>query len=278
MAKDNQDTFYGDIANQIYEKYLVNSFQITNPDFKILSTIRYDPNLTEIPPVLPHQMRKENIFLFEEHYNRLIFTLEFFNCVLYSRPELSFVFTQDHLLETLFEAIKSSGKNTAEPMKIRLLVSCDGDVKIEVMATSERINLLDGLTETGEVWDVYFDKEMTLISPFTSFKTTNRKVYIDARERSLPGIRPGKEEVILINTLEHLMEGSITNIAVKRKRDGKWITPQLSSGCLCGVMRHFLLRKNYLEEETIAFQDVAPNSEVLLFNGVIGVVKGKIVS
>lgn len=278
MAKDSQDNFYEDIANQIYEKYLVNSFQITNPDFEILSTIRYDPNLTEILPVLPHQMRKENIFLFEEHYNRLIFTLEFFNYVLYSLPELSFELTQDHLLETLFEAIKASGKNISEPMKIRLLVSCNGKVKIEIMATSERKNLLDGLTETSDVWDVYLDKEMTLISPFTSFKTTNRKAYSNARERSLPGIRPGKEEVLLINTLEHLMEGSITNIAVRRKRDGKWVTPQLSSGCLCGVMRHFLLRKNYLEEETISFQDLSPNSEILLFNGVIGVIKGRIVS
>lgn len=277
MAGNNQDIFYSDIAHHIYEKYLVDSFRINSSEFDILSTIRYDPNLTEVSAAFPRNIRKENIFLFEEHYNRLVFTLDFFNYALYSLPEVSFDLSQDKLLETLFEAIKLSGKNISEPMKIRLLVSCNGNVKVEVTATSERPNLLDGLTESSDVWDVYLDKEMTIISPFTSFKTTNRKAYNDARERSLPGIRPGKEEVLLVNTLGHLMEGSITNIAVRRKRDGKWVTPQLSSGCLCGVMRHFLLRKNYLEEETVSLQDLDRNSEILLFNGVMGVIKGRII-
>ena len=40
----------------------------------------------------------------------------------------------------------------------------------------------------------------------------------DDIERALPGLRPGKEEVLLINGLEQLMEGSITNVAIRRKK------------------------------------------------------------
>ena len=70
---------------------------------------------------------------------------------------------------------------------------------------------------------------------------------------------------------------SDTNVAIRRKKDGKWITPQLSSGCLCGVMRHFLLRKDFIEEETILLRSLEIDTEILLFNGIMGVVRGKIV-
>lgn len=73
------------------------------------------------------------------------------------------------------------------------------------------------------------------------------------------------------------MEGSITNVAIKRKRDGKWVTPLLSSGCLCGVMRHFLLRRNYIEEDIVLIKDVSIGDEMILFNGVMGVVRGRVV-
>jgi Branched-chain amino acid aminotransferase/4-amino-4-deoxychorismate lyase len=125
-------------------------------------------------------------------------------------------------------------------------------------------------------WDVYIDSQPTFISPFTSFKTTNRQHYTDARNRRLPGVRPGREEVLVYNHQNDMMEGSITSFAVRRKSDGMWITPQLSSGCLCGVMRHFLLRKDFMEEEVIKLDSLAVGTEVMLFNGVMGVVRGRI--
>lgn len=273
--------FYNEIANEIHGKYLAEVFNPEQTDFKILSTIRYDPKLTIIPPIMASDITKDNFFLFDEHYHRLVFTLQYFHTQTHDLRELDFDVTEDFLLSKLIEAINLSNRMVFEPMKIRLLVTLDGDVNVELHDTAYRENLLDGIQlacfSPENTWDVYIDKELSFISPFTSFKTTNRKVYTAARERSLPGLRPGKEEVLLINGLEHLMEGSITNVAIKRKKDGKWITPQLSSGCLCGVMRHFLLRKDFIEEETIPLRSLEVNTEVLLFNGIMGVVKGKIV-
>lgn len=278
---EENSSFYLSIAEHIHEKYLSTNFKPQNTEFEILSTIRYDPKLTPIPPIVAPDITKENFFLFEEHYNRLLFTLEYFHIQSHGVKELDFDIHEDLLLSKIIDAIAQSDKFVFEPMKIRLLVSLDGSVRIEIYDTPIRENLLDGLqnpnVSTDDIWDVYIDKELTLISPFTSFKTTNRAVYNTARHRSLPGLRPNREEVLLINGLEHLMEGSISNVAIKRKKDGKWITPQLSSGCLCGVMRHFLLRKKFIEEETISLQAIDVDSEVLLFNGIMGVMRGKII-
>ncbi|KAI5964698.1 ABZ2 [Candida pseudojiufengensis] len=256
-------------------------------DFEILSTIRYDPNLTESPPIEYEDITNLNFFLLKEHVDRLNFTLQFFNHLL--GKKMTFEITEDFFLSQLVLSLKKSEKLMFIPYKIRVLVKLDGSVKIEIYETPNTTNLLFGLfpqvsefdlyfdqLDSENDWDIYKNKELSLISPFTSFKTTKRDVYNQAR-LILPGNKPGKEEVLLFNSQSQLMEGSITNVAIKRSYDGKWVTPLLSSGCLCGVTRHFLLRKNYIEEDTITLDQINLGTELLLFNGIIGVVKGKVV-
>ncbi|ABN64314.1 aminotransferase-like protein [Scheffersomyces stipitis CBS 6054] len=290
MSNDNEERYLSTIKS-IQDSYISKSFPEVVPDnLEILSTIRYDPSLTKNAPASSDQIRKSNFFLFEEHVQRTQFTLQYFQLQFYGNTDLAFEFTADNFFNYLVSAFSQSGKSLAEPYKVRCLFHLNSDLVVELHPTPVRENLLDGiltpsLPETDDLpefaenktWDVYIDSKPTLISPFTSFKTTTRSHYSDSRARALPGLRPEAEEVILFNPQNNLMEGSITNVAVKRKSDGKWITPQLSSGCLCGVMRHFLLRKNYLEEETISMDQIEIGSEVLLFNAIMGVVKGRIV-
>ena len=44
----------------------------------------------------------------------------------------------------------------------------------------------------------------------------------------------------------------------------------LSSGCLCGVTRHFLLRKNFIEEDNVTLEQLKPGTKVLLMNAIMG--------
>ena len=198
----NNGQSYSELANEIHGKYLTDVFNPENIDFQILSTIRYDPKLTVIPPIIASDITKDNFFLFDEHYHRLVFTLKYFHVQTHDLDELAFEIPQDFLLSKLIEAITLSDRLVFEPMKIRLLVSLDGDVKVELHDTGYRDNLLDGIQDNSfspeDIWDVYIDKELTFMSPFTSFKTTNRKVYTAARERVLPGVRAGKEEVLCL--------------------------------------------------------------------------------
>ncbi len=89
------------------------------------------------------------------------------------------------------------------------------------------------------MWDVRRDRQCTLASPFTSFKTTNRAVYTAARSRGDPA-SPGCEEVLLMNQQEQLMEGSITNVAI---RSGDEYHPVLSLRLV--VMRNHLVHEGY---------------------------------
>lgn len=251
---------------------------------EILSTIRYDPNISTPSPTTIDDIKFQHLFLFQEHIERLKFTIKFFELQNDSNNPQHFIdsddINQDDVFTQIKKAIYDSGSSLSNPLKIRLLISFNGNVKVEVYPAAYRENLFDGITlETypeNEMWDIYIDKEKILPSPFTSFKTTSRDSYNQARIRSLPGLRPGKEEVIITNTNDEVMEGSITNIALKSNRN-KWVTSQLTSGCLCGVMRHSLLKKGYIQEETIIRNNLKIGNEILLFNGVMGVVRGKIV-
>lgn len=296
-----------DIITRIHQDYITKQFpKQYNHDFQILSTIRYDPNLSPTPPLQYSDITNSNFFLLSEHTSRLKFTLGYFQNQFHYN-DADFEITESGLLHQLINAFQQSQKPVMMPYKIRLLVDVmTGEARVEIHDTPYRQNLLAGLPTTSttknhddmfdstlvdfshvetsddddddddDIWHVYLDTSPTLISPFTSFKTTRRDVYTTARGRVLPGIRPQREEVLLYNTSRKLMEGSITNVAIMRRRDGKLITPMLSSGCLCGVMRSYLLRKGYIEEDSIEVDDIKPGDYVWLFNGVMGVVRGRI--
>lgn len=276
------------ISTLTYDKFIArldqsDPFTIDPKSFEILSTIRYDPNLTATPPSTVAEVTKENFFLLPEHIERTRFSVEFFHSAAKSAdsetPSFPFNINQQFIYDQLILALSESLVSLGEPLKIRLLVSLDGSVRLEMYATPRRENLLDGLDETYpelQRYDIYVDKTPLLVSPFTSFKTTKRQHYSDARERALPGKKPGLEEVILVSSSGEVTEGSITNIAIKNKT-GEWITPQLTSGCLCGVTRHFLLKKNLIKEGNILLDSLKLGQDVLLLNAILGVVRGTIV-
>lgn len=295
------------IANDVLENYLGPDFDLKS-DFEILSTIRYDPLLEESlrdeyysdddiqadehnVPNTEYSISETNdlisldnsrkipssqFFLFDEHLHRIKLALNYF--------KWDFQITKNLLLLKLNDALQFIDQNI--PYKCRVLINRSGELKIEVVPVPIIANMLEGLFDNiplENVWSVYIDSSPIPISPFTSFKTTKRDHYSEARNRSLP---PGstKSEVLVYNTAEQVTEGSITNVAFKRSKiypnTGKiverWVTPPLSSGCLCGVTRHMLVSKGLVEVEPIRLSDVVHGEEVLLFNGIMGVVKGEI--
>ncbi|KAL3230964.1 Aminodeoxychorismate lyase [Nakaseomyces bracarensis] len=134
-------------------------------------------------------------------------------------------------------------------------------------------------TKTEEIWDVFIDTEPIETSAFTSLKSTNRSHYTAARNRMdemkrILGI-VGKTEILVWNKHRQLMEGSITNVAIPNK-DNKLMSPGLNSGCLCGTMRYYLIQKGFIVSHDISVDDLKDGESILLFNGVMGIVKGRI--
>lgn len=256
-------------------------FEIDPNTFEILSTVRYDPRLSKVPPTSIDSVTKQNFFLLPEHVERMKYTVDFFiETAKRNTPELDptvFQIEESYIYDKIIQALRESGISVDQPLKVRLLLSLNGQMKVELYQTPVRENLLDGLSDSypdSDKYALYVDTTPVLPSPFTSFKTTSRKVYSDARSRALPG-NLAKEEVILVNTIGEVTEGSITNIAVLDK-DGVWITPKLTTGCLCGVTRYMLLKKNLIKEGKIKVEDLHEGQEVLLLNAILGVVRGTI--
>ncbi|SCV02474.1 LAME_0H01332g1_1 [Lachancea meyersii CBS 8951] len=183
--------------------------------------------------------------------------------------------------------------------KMRVLVSHTGKMRIEAHELPSNPNrfstpsqyflntILGGLLDKSNdaVWDVFIDTQAMTASPFTTFKTTRRDHYNAARSR-MEEMRStivnsgARSEILVYNNAFELMEGSITSVAVLQEKPEAvsffYQTPYLSTGCLCGVMRYYLVSKNLINEGQIDVRDLRVGDTVLLFNGVMGCVKGVI--
>ena len=73
----------------------------------------------------------------------------------------------------------------------------------------------------------------------------------------------GCNDALLLNTKNQLCSGTVANLIVKR--NGNWLTPPLSSGCLPGVMRGRALTLGLIEEAELE-SDLRPNDEAALIN------------
>ena len=143
--------------------------------------------------------------------------------------------------------------------KVRLLLSKNGAAAIEIRP----------LTDATEAWSVSI---MPLPVESTDFrlhhKTTNRAFYDDARKGS------DADEVVFMDPDGFLTEGSITAIFVER--DGKLITPPLSSGMLPSVLRRELIETGQAIEGDLTAADLAQN--FFVGNSVRGLIPAKAVA
>ena len=73
----------------------------------------------------------------------------------------------------------------------------------------------------------------------------------------------GCNDALLLNTKNQLCSGTVANLIVKR--NGNWLTPPLSSGCLPGVMRGRALTLGLIKEAELE-SDLRPNDEAALIN------------
>lgn len=244
----------------------------------------------------------DRFLLLGEHYKRLNFTLEFFKWGFHVPLKL--------LLDKLLDALAERYDNLSTEEKLRLLIheracykmrvliSSSGRMRVEAHplpripvsifapSTSQYFinTILSGfLPSSDPTWNVFVDIKPISVSPFTTFKTTYRYHYNTARKRLAEMAanygNSKQNEILVYNDAFQLMEGSITNVAIiERKKDEfnkmRFVTPSLASGCLCGTMRYYLLKKGLIDERPLDVRDLREGDIVILFNGVMGCVKG----
>lgn len=106
---------------------------------------------------------------------------------------------------------------------------------------------------------------------FLFHKTTRRELY--DRECQHYATTAGADEVLYLNERGELAEGSRTNVFVEK--DGRLLTPTLSSGLLPGVLRAELLASGKAEEAVLTLDDLRAADAVYVGNSVRGLVKAR---
>lgn len=123
-------------------------------------------------------------------------------------------------------------------------------------------------------WIVNVDTEQTKPSPFTTYKTTRRDMYMDARNRVGIDNMTEPREVLIVSDAGNIMEGSLTSVLFWR--NGRWVTPPTASGGQAGTTRRWLLENGLCEEEFVSTDSLVNGEECWISNGVRGLVWGKI--
>jgi len=256
--------------------------------FQIISSLRYDPCLTEaIARNADNYPDPKNspYYLLPYHRDRLIAAAHHFGW-----KDASNWLSRD--LESFESFLDESIPDRSKPWRLRIVVDINGKRSVDVNPTAmiDPLNLLipSRTSSAPPVWRVYIDSQPILPSGFTTHKTTARDDYTAARLRA--GINSPAEtaEVLLINPKGEVMEGSITTPYFQRRRPNSmpsgqnsaepaWITPPLSSGGNAGTSRRYALSQGFCIEQTILEKDLVDGEECWLSNGVRGFMLGVVV-
>ncbi|MDM5334113.1 aminodeoxychorismate synthase component I [Ureibacillus composti] len=184
-------------------------------------------------------LKDGEIFLLEEHLNRLQNSAEYFG----------FELNEDAVRSQL---LHFASENSVGEFKIRLVVENHGDLKIEgQVITQPKIPLKVMLA----------DKPVDQNNPFLYHKTTNRAVYSNYQLKF-----PDVYDVLLWNKDGELTE--FTNGNVVLEIDGVNYTPPIRSGLLAGTFRESLLREDIIQEKLLTVQDLKKASKIWFINSV----------
>ena len=140
--------------------------------------------------------------------------------------------------------------------RLRLLLKANGDVHFEHRPLGAKtakpvIGLSDIQTDSGD--------------PFLYHKSTHRKLYDSEYEHHAAR---GYYDIIFHNEENQITEGAISNIFVKRR--GRWYTPPLSCGLLCGIERDIMITKLGAREKILYKKDLQSADKIVLTNSVRG--------
>lgn len=134
---------------------------------------------------------------------------------------------------------------------------------------------IHGDPESSNVWIVIPDPQRTTPSPYTKYKTTSRDMYTSARDRAGIKNMAEKQEVLIISEEDgEIMEGSLTTVFFWR--EGKWITPRLTSGGQDGTTRRWALERGICSDGNVKVESLVEGEECWISNGVKGFNFGKV--
>ncbi|KAH0559520.1 hypothetical protein GP486_003967 [Trichoglossum hirsutum] len=258
-------------------------------DFLLFSSLRYDPRLLQVPanasvshkPGVP-----SSFYMLRFHRDRMLLAAEHFQwdkAVSRLAGDVGLERLNHDLEDEVQSWFASSDEQGSQSLKVRTLLTPTGVLTIELSPVPpvplEHLfptTLTPSSNLSAPPWRVLLDPCPTNPSPFTSYKTTSRDMYATARSRA--GIQSFQEhaEVVLVNPDGELMEGSVTSVYFFR--DGKWITPSVTSGGQIGTTRRWLIEKGHCIEGIVEAKSLEDGEVCWISNGLRGLTLCKYIS
>jgi len=208
-----------------YEECLLKSaiFQRPLHVFDLLETLRWSP--------------AEGFFLLARHLHRMRRSAEYFE----------YRFDEQRVRSALDRSILGQ----TEPQRLRLLLSRDGDVRVE------RASLLPPAHSPARLTIAAAPIDPSNI--FLFHKTTYRAMYSEA-------MRPGYDDVVLWNAEGAVTETTLGNVVAEI--DGRKRTPPVDAGLLAGTFREELLERGEIVEAPLTLDDLKTATRLWVVNSV----------
>ncbi|KAK4191464.1 aminotransferase [Podospora australis] len=271
-------------------------------DFRIFTSLRYDPALVEVAhnDSFGHAgwnyLNASPFYMLDFHRDRMLRAANHWKW----EAAIS-VLTGDAGLQHLEEAILSSmsAEQKSSAAKVRTDISEDGTITVNIALFPSTVAVLltkffpkslppPGTNSQEEVhppktpeYEVLVDKDGVNPSAYTHFKTTQRIMYDEARQRAGITNPTMEKEVLIVDASDGtIMEGSVSSPYFWR--DGKWVTPSVSentkatwSGGQDGTSRRWALERGLVVEGKILASSLVDGEECWFSTGVRGFVFGK---
>lgn len=274
-------------------------------DFQLFTSLRFDPVLTDCNENSKLALGPSPYYMLSHHRDRMLQAAQHFQWPK-AIAKISGTEGLAYITNELETAISSS---QTRPLRVKTLLDQNGTITIEASEAAEvplenlfpvrlpspkaseiKVSPLTGgamILGPGEevsghgdpkqksTWTVSPDLAKTTPSPFTSYKTTSRDMYTNARTRvGIESVTEPREVLIISESDDEIMEGSMTSVFFWR--NGRWVTPPVSSGGQVGTTRRWLLEKGMCEEEVIKNDSLVDGEECWVSNGVRGLIWGKV--
>ncbi|KAF4455655.1 Aminodeoxychorismate lyase [Fusarium austroafricanum] len=260
-------------------------------DFYLFTSMRYDVRLAQLQShgLSGKGWNFENdspLYMLDFHRDRLLKAATHWGW----QPAIDRLSGADGLLYLTRLISDAVGPSEPTPLKLRIVVSRQGDINVEQSSTPEvpLHNLLPSkLPDPSHAsredeprrvsgYTLLVDQASTTRSEYTHFKTTERVMYDAARRRA--GITYADPvEVLIVNQGDgNVMEGTFTTPYFWRS--ARWVTPPVSAqfswnegnGGQDGTSRRWALERGLASEEVIDVKSLIHGEECWISNGVRG--------
>jgi para-aminobenzoate synthetase / 4-amino-4-deoxychorismate lyase len=198
-------------------------------DFDLLETLKWVPG--------------HGVFLLARHLDRI------------AESARNFGFTCD--ADGIRLALDRAAMASSTPLRLRLQLSRDGTVRVERVP-------LDPPGTPARV--AFASAPVDSTNAFLYHKTTNRKLYEDARAQTIAARLDDVDDVVLWNANRQVTESTIANIVAEI--DGRKVTPPVTCGLLPGTFRAQLLEDGAIEEGIVTIDQLRSAAQVWLINSV----------